>query len=183
MIVKKISYPDIPSIRKLQPEGWPDIVPDFKFYIKNSYCNPIKIIQDDNIVGIGSGILFKDTGWLGHIIVDEGYRNRSIASYIVEYLCEHLSREGACTISLIATDSGSRVYGKLGFSKEAEYVFLSTDRKVDFNVSSNIRELDNYDGVLSLDRKFSGEDRSILLKSNIKDHMFIRIKVKYWVTT
>ena len=111
----------------LQPEGWTDIVPDFKFYIKNIFCNPIKIIQDDIIVGIGSRILFKDTGWLGHIIVDEGYQNKGIGTYIVEYLRDYLSREGACTISLIATKSGSQVYGKLGFSKETEYLFLSTD--------------------------------------------------------
>lgn len=171
MIVNNIVEKDIHLISDLQPEKWPDITLDFKFYIGSPFCNPIKILVDEKIVGVGCGISFGKTAWLAHIIVDEKHRAKGIGTFIVNYLCNYLKSKDASTISLIATESGFKVYQKVGFSFETEYVFLGKDEKVDHKISNNIRKLEKHDHreVLSLDKRISGEDRSILLRGNLAD--------------
>jgi hypothetical protein len=37
-----VTYNDLKEIRKLQPEGWPDIVTDFKFYLNAGFYLLVK---------------------------------------------------------------------------------------------------------------------------------------------
>ena len=37
-----VTYDDLTEIRHLQPEGWPDIVKDFKFYLMLDSACPLK---------------------------------------------------------------------------------------------------------------------------------------------
>jgi hypothetical protein len=44
MNLEQVTYYDLQEIKRLQPDKWPDIVPDFEFYIKSVYCSPVKVI-------------------------------------------------------------------------------------------------------------------------------------------
>ena len=85
-----------------------------KFYVKNKACNSIKIVNNRNeIVGIGTGIFFKNTGWLAHIIVSKEYRNQGIGNIIVKDRINYLQNKKDCNvITLTATDLGYPLYKK-----------------------------------------------------------------------
>jgi hypothetical protein len=180
MLPEPIRESDIQYLKELQPDGWPDIVPSFEFYTKNSFSNPVKIVIDNQIAGIGAGNTFGRTAWLSHIITRTEFRNRGIAASIVDHLHRLLINSGCETVSLIATDSGYPVYKKYGFTVQSEYLFL--ERIVPFNglvESENIVSFsENYrSDIFALDKKISGEDRSRILVKNL-DKAFIYIKNK-----
>ena len=76
----EVKYDDLNEIRKLQPEGWPDIVTDFEYYLDSAFCNPIKTVLGGKIVGVGVTIIFGESAWIAHIIVDKEFRKRGIGS-------------------------------------------------------------------------------------------------------
>jgi GNAT superfamily N-acetyltransferase len=163
---------DIFYLKDLQPEGWPDIIPAFEFYVEMPFCNPVKINNNDKIAGIGSGNSFGSTAWLSHIITRPEFRKKGIAGAIVNHLHKSLMNSGCETISLIATDYGYPVYKKAGFIIQSEYVFFARkDQSWNFSPSKNIiRYSENYmDDILHLDKKISGEDRSVLFTAKLPD--------------
>jgi len=166
MQFKTITTPDLDKIRNLQPEDWPDIIPDISFYIKSSICNPIKAQINDDIVGTGTSIVFDNTSWIAHIIVGSDYRNKGIGSAIVNELLESLSRDSIATCSLIATELGKPVYLKAGFRIVTEYSFFQREKTwIEYPVSKNIISFteDYRSRIYELDKKISGENREKLL--------------------
>jgi GNAT superfamily N-acetyltransferase len=161
-----ISYNDLAEIRKLQPEGWTDIVPEFENYIKRDFCFPIKASFDNRIAGVGSLIVFGSTAWLAHIIVDHGYRNRGLGFQITEKLVKEGHNKSVKTCLLIATELGLPVYKKLGFRIVTEYQFF---KRVNpwrgFQWSSHISPYENNlkSRIYEIDEKISGENRKSLL--------------------
>jgi predicted GNAT family acetyltransferase len=166
MIFDKITNQELDSLGPLQPEGWGDIVPSFKFYLESPFCFPVKTSVNKKIAGIGAAIILEGTAWLAHIIVSPENRKQGIGSEITSHLLD-LARERGCkTVSLIATELGRPVYQKVGFADQEEYVFYEretplADRKIPENISG-FRE-EHRAGILELDRILSGEVRGCLL--------------------
>ena len=166
MKFETVTTRDLDKIRNLQPEDWSDIVPDFEFYINSPFCNPIKTEIDGTIAGVGASILFRNTSWIAHIIVDSGYRNRGIGFQIVEELLTQLRRRPIDTCSLISTRLGQPVYIKAGFRIVSEYAFFKREKPwKEQPVSENVIPFaEKYrPAILSMDQKISGEDREELL--------------------
>jgi len=165
---KTISNADLDEIKNLQPEGWPDIVPEFELYIKNSFCHAIKIEADDRLVGIGASVSFPKTSWLAHIIVDRDYRKKGIGFQIVEELLKSLNNRSIKTCLLLATDLGLTIYKKAGFRSVTEYVYLKREKSwKKYPLSDKLIPYRDkyYPMLMRLDRTVSGEDREILLKN------------------
>ena len=171
MIVQKIASVDLEEIRTLRPDGWSDIVPDFRFYLDADYCYPVKAVIDEQIVGVGAAIIYGDTGWLAHVIVDRNYRKRGIGYRIVQELLSLFPQGKIKTYSLIATELGKPVYRKAGFRTVGEYVFLKREHPwISTSVSSHIHSFkkEYLHDICALDRKISGEDRRKLITGFLK---------------
>jgi GNAT superfamily N-acetyltransferase len=166
MQIDAITSKDLESLRHLQPEGWSDIIPDLTFYITSKFCNPVKMVVGERITGIGASIEFHHTAWLAHIIVDPEFRNRGIGYQIVVKLLEDLSKSGAETCLLTATELGQPVYTRAGFRNVAEYIFLNREKPWEEGpVSPDIvdfREEFRQD-IYNMDRLATGERRELLL--------------------
>ena len=85
-----VNHIDLEEIGDLQPDGWPDIINEFEFYITCDFCNPIKATIGNRIVGVGTSIIFENSAWLAHIIVDSDSRNKGLGFQIVERLLNDL---------------------------------------------------------------------------------------------
>ena len=72
----KITPRDIKKIANLQPDGWSDITREFRIFDSNNFCYPIKMVVDNEIVGVGNAVVFENSAWLSHIIVGKENRNR-----------------------------------------------------------------------------------------------------------
>ncbi|MBU4548377.1 MAG: GNAT family N-acetyltransferase [Euryarchaeota archaeon] len=124
-------------------------------------------------MGIGCALSFGKTAWLGHIIVEEKYRNKGVGSNLVEYLCTYLENRGALTISLITTPGAFKFYQKLGFKVDTEYIFLEGDGPLEAAHSPKVDKSGkkDQDQILKLDKMVSGENRGHLLDDYLKQFL------------
>lgn len=180
---------DLKNIISLQPEGWQDIIPFFKFYVNSPFCYPVKIKIKDKIAGIGTSIVFKNTAWLAHIIVHPDYRNGGLGSTIVNDLIEQIKNLRCSTVFLIATEMGEPIYRKAGFETDTEYIFLKEGIVKNEVVLS--KEIIPYDEsyknmILILDEKVSGEIRKAILLDHLPgSKLFVKqdILLGYYLPT
>ena len=169
----KITAEDLAQIKNLQLEGWPDITNDFRFYIDNDFCYPIKATIDDCIVGVGVSMVFNNkTAWLDDIIVEKNNRNKGIGFQIVDKLLTDLNSRSIESVLLIATELGEPVYKKSGFRLVSDYIFFNREQEWnEISISKHITPYKEefYDEILKLDKKISGENREQLLKMYIEN--------------
>lgn len=170
----KVTYSDLDEIKGLQPDGWPDITNEFRLYLKNDFCYPIKASIAGKIVGLGNSMIFMNTAWIAHIIVSTEYRNRGIGFQIVDKLLTDIKRKSVESVLLIATELGEPVYKKAGFRLVSDYLFLI--RGDDWNetfISENIVPYTNvyYNEIINLDKFISGEIREPLIRSYLKNSL------------
>lgn len=170
MHFEPITYPDLEEIKRLQPGDWSDIIPHLKFYIDADFCHPVKAIYDQRIVGIGASIVFQNTSWLGHIIVDAGYRNQGIGYQLVKKLIDNPDFKPANPVLLTATKLGEPVYKKIGFRPVTDYVFFNrTEAWTPCPVSKHIIPYEKAfrSGILAMDERVTGEDRQRVLTPHL----------------
>jgi GNAT superfamily N-acetyltransferase len=171
MIFAPVDIRDMESLREMQPADWSDIVPFYMYYIQMPFCFPVKVLIDDTIAGIGTGIGLGETAWLAQIIVRPEFRKRGLGGAIVDHLLKILEGAGSRCVSLIATELGYPVYIRHGFTEESEYVFLKrTGPWPDFSRSGKIVPFsEEYAGdIFSLDRRATGEDRSMIISGSFR---------------
>ncbi len=177
MKIQAIQLSDIDSLNDLQPPDWEDIKPHFKNYVNSAYCEPIKILIENKITGIGTTFKHKNTAWLAHIIVHPEYRNRGIGKRITKALVDSIDKRKYKTIYLIATELGYPVYLKSGFETECEYAHFEFEHG--FNKPYTSPLILPYDEkykseIFELDKITTGEFREKLINVVIKNSfMFI----------
>jgi len=167
----EVIFDDLKEIRQLQPEGWPDIVTDFEFYVRSAFCNPIKTVVGDKIVGVGVTIIFDESAWIAHIIVEQEFRKRGIGTRIVEELLNKLEAYSIDTYMLIATEIGKSLYVDAGFRVVSEYCYFQREKPwADQIISKNVIPYtsEHYAEIIELDKKVSGERREALLFDYLK---------------
>ena len=174
MIIEHININDIESISNLQPEDWLDIRPNFDFYVKSAFCYPIKVLEGDKIVGIGTNIIHNDIAWLAHIVVHQDYRNKGIGLLITKFLVNSLNAQGIKTIYLIATELGAPVYEKLGFITETDYLFF---KDINLKITKTTKNIKPYrqdfkEQIGKIDRENSSEDRMFHIENHIQNSYF-----------
>jgi GNAT superfamily N-acetyltransferase len=197
MIAQTLTPTDLPAVALLQPAGWGDILPAHHMYLAADTCFPIKVVDDDQICGIGTVIINNDAAWLAHIIVNPEQRNKGVGTFITRSLMDTALDKSCSTLSLIATDLGAPVYEKLGFINDGEYLFfkdlISRDPRVvnasedagvitgtrDAGVVSETRDEGMIPGnilryeerfkkdLLKLDHELSAEDRASFLEQHL----------------
>ena len=161
---------DLDELKKLQPEGWTDIIPEFEGYVQKNFCHPIKAVLDQHIVGVGTLITFGPTGWLAHIIVDKNHRNKGIGTRITEILIQDGQDKSVETLLLIATELGLPLYQKAGFRMVTAYQYFKRDTpRRDHRPSPKIipyaAGLDA--AIFKIDEETSGENRRSLLADHL----------------
>ena len=166
MNLSPITVTDLEELRKLQPEGWPDIIPETEFYIRSPFCFPLKAHTEHCIAGMGAAVIYENTAWLAHIIVHPDFRNRGIGLRIVNELLQIVECRHIHSCLLIATELGRPVYAKTGFRPVTEYVFMIRENSIQpgpfsTNVISYNRKF--REQMLQMDKLITGENREPLL--------------------
>lgn len=153
---------DIAPLVNLQPEGWLDIKPRFEDYINQKFCFPIKLLEQQEIVAIGSVIVHENVAWLGHIIVHPNHRKKGYGKLMTQQLIQIATAKNCMSIQLIATDLGAPVYESIGFITDTEYLFFKEIALPLSQVSNHIVSYNAIykDQILALDSLVSGENRT-----------------------
>lgn len=167
-MIQRFSDRDLSRISRLQPEGWQDIVPYFRFYLRAPYCRPLKVESGRKIVALGCVIMHKSTAWLSHIIVAPEMRREGLGLAMTHELIATAERHGRSTQLLIATSMGKPLYELTGFHASCEYLCFQQHPRLGLNAVSGVRRLEPVDitAVVELDNNASGEDRQVLLSGH-----------------
>jgi GNAT superfamily N-acetyltransferase len=171
MIFQRFSADDLPYLDILRPIDWADVKIPFRFYISHDFCFPVKLLLNDQIVGVGCTILHDDVAWLAHIIVHPDFRKQGYGSIITQQLIQQAHEKSATTIFLIATDLGAPVYSKLGFETETEYYFYKEAiLQNSYTLPENIIPFEEnyFDDLCRLDREISTENRMVYLRNHCR---------------
>ncbi len=158
---------DIKYLDNFQEEGWENIKTFYDFYIHSDHCFPLKLRKNNEIIAIGTIILHYDVAWLAHIIVHEGHRLNGWGTVITQKLMEIADKNLIPTIYSIATDSGNKLYKKVGFTDETKYLFFEDiSLKEDFSISNKILQYKKEfkEAVSDLDFYVSKESRMPFLE-------------------
>jgi GNAT superfamily N-acetyltransferase len=177
MQIETMTGQDPRLLGELQPEDWSDIIPMFEYYVRMPFCRPLKTVIESKIVGVGAAICLGATGWLAHIIVRPEFRNKGIGRAIVDALIDRLRESGCWTMLLISTDMGHPVYVKAGFVDQTDYVFFESGEPApEYQGSGGTARFRGVgaEEILALDRRLSGEDRSILLVPTLRSSYVCR---------
>jgi len=172
MKIEYIKNNEINLIQDFQEKGWEDICTDYRFYINSSFCHPLKLTENNEIVAIGSVIIHEDVAWLAHIITLDDYRRKGFGTIMTKKLIEVSEENNCSTIYLIASDLGKKLYEPLGFSKETKYIFFKKKEfKHKFELSNNIIPYEKQfkNQIFKLDKEISSENRSKHLEKFLKD--------------
>lgn len=172
MKVQALEKEDLKLIADLQPDGWSNIIPNYDFYIKSSFCFPIKVLVNDDIVGIGATIIHHEVAWLGHVIVHSAHRGKGIGKDLTQTLIDIGHQHNCETIYLMATELGAPVYSKLGFVTDTEYLFFK-DISVDLELLNPDRIVsykpEFKSQISSIDHVATGEDRMMHLEGELEN--------------
>ncbi len=172
MSFQPVTPDDLEEIKKLQPADWSDIIPDITYYIRSSFCHPVKYAINHEIAGIGAAIIYGSTAWLAHIIVHPSFRNKGIGFAIVQELLKTVQGKNVESCLLTATAMGKPVYVKAGFRSISDYVFMNRENPWKERPFSEhiISYQEKYNEQLfRLDRQVSGENRERLLGDFLQD--------------
>ena len=167
-MIESFEKADLGRIAHLQPDGWQDIVTYFRLYLDASFCRPLKIEGDGQVVALGCVILHEYTAWLSHIIVAENVRRQGLGLAMTEELIAQAEQDGLGTQLLIATDLGRPLYERLGFRFACEYRDYGKRDPGVATPSPLARPTEPADiaAILELDGEASGEGRSELLSGH-----------------
>lgn len=167
MEIENFTVNDLVALPNLQPEGWMNITPAFEHYLQAPhFCNPIKVVENNIVIGIGCSIIHDDVAWLGHIIVHKDYRKKGIGKLITQTLVESVIHPYK-TIYLVATEMGAPLYERLGFVTETNYLFFK-NVVVPYSADNHLIKPFNekyLQQMLDLDEVCTGEKRLHLYQS------------------
>ncbi len=169
--ITDLNIKDIPILNSIKPDDWPSISEVHEHYLKTTNCKSIVVKSNENeILGIGTGIALEKTGWLAHIIVPQKHQRRGIGTLIVKNRIKLLQEQFGCeTITLTATEQGYPVYKNVGFTEESMYRILipPPNMKIQQTKSENIIKIEesHLEDIFNIDRITSGEDRRKFLQS------------------
>ncbi len=170
--ISPIEESDIPAYRSFLLHNHFSSGEDDAFSWYRSIGSTTMFLMKDSGKVVGSGIshAMGDTGWIGAICVDEGYRRQGLGKRLTDYAVETLKKGGCSTVLLRASETGALVYESLGFRRTGRYEnfnsppdgwALTTDVSADFRDITRLEERH-----ASLDHEASGE-----LRGNYLRHM------------
>lgn len=167
-MVRDLRISDYDFIQAVVPSYWSKDLKKLAIsYEDKNYFNAVVYEEDGEVVGFGNAIIFKESAWLGHIMVKDNYKRKGIGTEIVDYLMEICKNYDVKTINLSASKDGEMLYNTLGFVSEEEYYFYRG--KYVGEVSENIMAINEEDikEICDMDKLITGEDRCDEIKEFI----------------
>lgn len=118
MIIKPFSPDEIASFLKLAAaENWLTAAWEFEFLLSTFPRGCFTALADNGeIAGFVTSLQHERSGWIGNLIIGEGYRRQGIGEELFCTALVALRAAGAETFWLTASSSGKALYEKHGFT-------------------------------------------------------------------
>jgi ribosomal protein S18 acetylase RimI-like enzyme len=153
------------AAEQIAREGWSSGTCDFQLYLGHDPDGCFVAREGDRRVGMVTTTRYPSSGWIGNLIVVPEYRSRGVGRALMAHGLAHLEAAGVETVRLDGDPPGILLYLSLGFVDEWESLrFRSAG--VATAAPERVEKLERHDvdRVVALDRRFFGDDRSLLLE-------------------
>jgi len=148
---------------------WGFVEEDFRFMTRLEPEGCFVLYNDSARIGIATTISYSKTGWFGNLIVRKDFRKKGAGSFLVKHSLEYLFGRNVKSVGLYAYIDKIPFYETLGFTGNADYEVLRTERLFPFKLSNKmeIREASEEDlkSLVEFDRLCFGDNRERLLKT------------------
>lgn len=122
--VKTMSVDDFAfAVRLTDTMDWNLIEEDFKFMKQLEPKGCFIILDKSEKVGLATTISFDKIGWIGNVIICEGYRGRGAGSLLIKHALEYLKKHVE-TIGVYAYLDKIPFYQRLGFEYDSNFMML-----------------------------------------------------------
>ena len=132
MIIEPFRADDIPDLLTLAiAEGWVAEPWEFDFLLE-AFPGGCFCMRNSDGKGIAfvTSLAHEKSGWIGNLIVAEGYRGKGLGEALFRKAREALQGAGVATFWLTASSSGKSLYEKYGFNRLDDVIRWSgTGRK------------------------------------------------------
>ena len=150
--------------------GWGERRPFMELALAAPSCKPLVGTVDGRVVATGLATVNGDAGWVGSIFVDPALRGQGLGRAMTEEVCRRLEAAGCETLALIASELGRPIYERMGFRIDGWYQVHRAAPLPTPPVpppGARLRPMlpADLERVSALDRRATGEDRSVLLGS------------------
>jgi ribosomal protein S18 acetylase RimI-like enzyme len=166
--IRRMRFDDIPhTLRLTDQEKWgvtrSDLLRILKLDPRGSFIAAMGLRRVGFVTTTRYG---RKLAWIGNVIVDRNHRGAHIGQSLVQIALEYLQKSNVKHIALYCFDENVRFYRRLGFVRDAPFVRLR--RKSTRAPPTSLAHLGHrgppLGGVLSLDRRAFGADRSKLIR-------------------
>jgi GNAT superfamily N-acetyltransferase len=156
---------DIPfALAQTEREGWDSTAESFEIHLAHDPEGCFLATVGDIPAGIVAATRFRDTGWIGELIVDPDYRGRGMGTLLMEHAVGFLEASGLGTLRLEADPAGIPIYEKLGFVHEFESPRFRLEKVPDLSVPAwSVHSGLDLDEAVAFDAPLFGDDRRKLL--------------------
>jgi ribosomal protein S18 acetylase RimI-like enzyme len=165
--IRRMRFEDIPyALRLTDQEKWEVTRADLLRILKLDPRGSFIAAMDSRRVGLITTTRYgRKLAWIGNVIVDQNYRGAHIGQSLVQTALKYLQKSNAKHIALYCFDENVKFYRRLGFMRDAPFVRLrrKSTRAAPTSLAHVARTLPIW-GMLSLDRKAFGADRSQLIR-------------------
>jgi ribosomal protein S18 acetylase RimI-like enzyme len=180
--IRPLGEADLPDAMRLKEvAGWNQTEADWRRLLTIEPEGCFAAVAGGRVVGTTTTIAYgRDLAWIGMVLVDPDWRRRGIATRLMRVALGYLEGRDVRTVKLDATPAGCPVYEALGFEVESMVerweLAARRPRPAPRDGASGVGVarladggLGERDGVLALDRRAFGADRTELLRALIDD--------------
>ena len=150
----------------------PDMLGQLLWHTRTPYAFAVKIHMWDLLSGFAYGMVHGHTGWIREVYVHAGDFNLGMGSAMVKALLQWMEEQGTTAQGVVARPGTENFWMKHGFVPEQELLGYSEGKFYQATRDEVIHlEPQHLLGVLHLDRRATGEDRSTYLR----EHFYLGI--------
>lgn len=122
---------DLPVLAGMRRDvGWD--APDWALLaaIESAAGRFVVVVDGEDLVASGSGMVYGALGCVGNMIVTDRYRRRGIGSWVLTEVVDHLRGAGCRRIELYATPDGRRLYRRHDFESVGTSAFAQVPSRL-----------------------------------------------------
>jgi GNAT superfamily N-acetyltransferase len=167
-MVQALSAADVPAaIALLVRVGLTSGVANFARYLRWQPDGAWGVFEHGSLVGMITLLGFGRVGFVGCMAVDPGLQARGLGRALLEHAHAAGRRSGMTTLLLEATESGQRLYEKLGYVVDRDTWVLSRTHVAPGAAVALDRERR---AIFELDQRATGCSREVMLGGLIDEH-------------
>ncbi|MBN1824795.1 MAG: GNAT family N-acetyltransferase [Candidatus Eisenbacteria bacterium] len=146
-------------------EGWRNETrEDFENFLAHDSEGCLIAEEEGGPIGIGVATAYRDSGFIGELIVLPERRGRGVGAKLLGAALEHLERRGVRSVLLDGVPGAVRLYERAGFRPVCRS--LRFTGLIEGETHGRVRPMEekDWDAVRAMDREAFGEDRSFFLR-------------------